>query len=82
MICQCVHHDSKSENVSSHHKYQAEQQPRPQDLAPDPAKEHLAGIGNAMDAMEFLLELPHDMAGVNGEDSNANDEYHASIVNS
>ncbi|KAK9596828.1 hypothetical protein V6Z92_003289 [Aspergillus fumigatus] len=77
MVGQCVHHDSEGENVPSHHKHQAEQQPRPKDLTSDPAKEYLAPIRNAMNMWIPLLELPHYVAGVNGEDSNADDQYHA-----
>lgn len=69
-----VHHDGKREDVAGHDEDQEEQLASAQNLAPNRAREHFAGISHVVHLRVGLFKLADHVSGVSCQDTESDDE--------
>ena len=79
MVGYGVHHDNKRQDMAAHDKDQEEQLCGAEQLAPEATEHDLAGVRHAVHMRVAQFELPDHVAGIGGDDAEADDEDDSSV---
>lgn len=80
MVRQGVHHDGESQKMAAGRKEEEQQLSNLQDIAPDGSHQDLAGIRHAVNMRISSLELSDDIAGIRGDDAEADNQDNGTVA--